>query len=164
MKNMYVRPATIREASAFVGELHRHHGEPQGGKFALACVLGGKTVGYAVVGRPVARRFDQRGYIAEVTRLCTDGTRNACSFLYGAAARTALEMGYCKIITYTLDSEDGASLRAAGWTREAEIKGGSWSSPNRPRIDKAPLDPKIRWSRVLRPDRLRRLLDLENLV
>lgn len=164
MKKMHVRPASIRDAGRFVGEVHRHHGEPQGGKFAIACVVGGRIVGYAITGRPVARKLDQKGYIAEVTRLCTDGTKNACSFLYGAAARIALEMGYCKIITYTLASEDGASLRAAGWTLEAHSPGGSWSVPSRPRVDKAPLEAKVRWSRVLRPDRLRRFLDLEELA
>jgi hypothetical protein len=78
------------------------------------------------------------GHTAEVTRLCTDGIKNGCSFLYGAAARVARAMGYTKIITYILESETGASLRASGWTFGGVCGGGSWNRPNRKRVDKAP--------------------------
>jgi hypothetical protein len=78
------------------------------------------------------------GRTAEVTRLCTDGVKNGCSFLYGAAARVARAMGYTKIISYILESEDGASLRASGWTLAGIRGGGSWNRPNRKREDKAP--------------------------
>ena len=74
----------------------------------------GRLAGVAIVGRPVSRYLDD-GKTLEVNRLCTDGTKNACSFLYAAAARAARAMGYQRIITYTLDTEGGASLRAAGW-------------------------------------------------
>ena len=60
----------------------------------------------------------------EVTRLCTDGTKNACSFLYGKAARAAFALGYRRIGTYTLPDEGGASLRAAGWKLIGERGGG----------------------------------------
>jgi hypothetical protein len=85
-----------------------------------------------------------------VTRLCTDGTHNACSFLYGAAARSAREQGYRKIITYILESESGDSLRAAGWLCEGPAGGGSWSRGKRERTDKHPTERKVRWSRHLR--------------
>ena len=91
-----------------------------------------------MTGRPVARLLDD-GYTAEVTRLCTDGIKNGCSFLYAAAARTAKAMGYTKIITYILESEDGASLRASGWVYEGIRGGGSWNRPNRQRTDKSPI-------------------------
>jgi hypothetical protein len=78
------------------------------------------------------------GRTAEVTRLCTDGVKNGCSFLYGAAARVARAMGYTKIITYILENEDGASLRASGWTLTGIRGGGSWNRPNRKRTDNAP--------------------------
>lgn len=164
MKGMSVRPATIREASAFVGQLHRHHGEPAGGKFALACFFKSKVVGYAIVGRPVARNLTAGAVTSEVTRLCTDGTKNACSFLYGASARVSLEMGYFKIITYILESESGASLKAAGWVLESRSSGGSWNRKKRPRGDDHPLEPKLRYSRILRPHALARHLDLVNLI
>lgn len=137
-------PVTLAEANAFVLEHHRHHRPVVGHKFSLAAVLGQQVVGVAIVGRPVSRHRDD-GLTLEVSRLCTDGTRNACSFLYGAAARATFALGYCRIGTYTLPDEGGASLRAAGWTLIGERRGGSWSSPSRPRVDKHPTEPKLLW-------------------
>jgi len=101
-------------------------------------------VGVVAVGRPVSRHRDD-GITAEVTRNCTDGSKNAASCLYGAAWRAAKAMGYRRIITYTLDSEPGTSLRAAGWRRLGVSLGGSWSKPSRKRTDKHPLGGKIVW-------------------
>ena len=98
----------------FVSEHHRHHLPSVGWKFGIAVNDGSEVVGVIVVGRPVARNADD-GWTAEVTRCCTDGTKNAASMLYGAAWRAAKAMGYRKLITYTLDTEPGTSLRAAGW-------------------------------------------------
>jgi hypothetical protein len=81
----------------------------------------------------------------EVTRLATDGTRNACSFLYGAAARAAFALGYKRIGTYILDTEPGSTLKAAGWKLIGSAGGGSWSSKTRPRIDKHPTQGKLLW-------------------
>lgn len=105
--------------------------------------------GVAIVGRPIARRLDD-GHTLEVTRCCTDGTKNACSMLYAAAARAAKAMGYDRIITYTLESEDGASLRASGWQFMRMAGGGSWSVPSRRRVDKAPLCQKKLWEKKLK--------------
>lgn len=89
------------------------------------------------------------GLTAEITRLCTDGTRNACSFLYGRAARAAFSLGFVRIGTYTLPEEGGASLRAAGWTLIGERGGGEWSSPSRPRQSmKSPTGPKLLWETI----------------
>jgi len=66
-----------------------------------------------VVGRPVGGA--NQDLWVEVTRCCTDETRNACSFLYGAAARAAKALGFIRIQTYILAAEDGASLKASGW-------------------------------------------------
>jgi hypothetical protein len=124
---------------------HRHHGMVQGAKFALAVAdESGLIVGVAIVGRPVSRCLDN-GSVLEVTRVATIGTPNACSALYGAAWRVARAMGYTCIITYTLASESGVSLRAAGWRLVAESKGGSWSRPSRLRLDRHPTEPKLRW-------------------
>ncbi|MBO0750453.1 MAG: hypothetical protein J2O44_08505 [Porphyrobacter sp.] len=84
----------------------------------------------------------------EVTRLCTNGHRNACSFLYGAAQRAAFALGYRRIGTYVLKSEPGTSLAAAGWKLIGETRGGSWSRPSRARADKHPLEPKLLFERV----------------
>ncbi|QDP64123.1 MAG: putative adenine modification enzyme [Prokaryotic dsDNA virus sp.] len=144
----FLRPITYRAACDFIERLHRHHKPPQGHKFSVGLDGGAGLIGVAVIGRPVARGADD-GFTAEVTRLCTDGSPNACSALYGAAARAAKAMGYRRIITYTLESETGASLRASGWRRDGSVNGRSWSCPSRPREDKHPTVPKTRWVRDL---------------
>jgi len=136
-------PLDLDEANAFVAQHHRHHRAVVGHKFSIGATDDGKRiVGVVVVGRPVSRNRDD-GVTLEVTRLCTDGTRNACSFLYGAAARTAFALGYRRIGTYILASEGGASLRAAGWRLLGERGGGSWGRTGRPRVDTHPLEPKL---------------------
>ena len=86
----------------------------------------------AICGQPVARKLDD-GLTIEIRRVCTDGTYNACSILYGACARIAHEMGYKRVITYTLASEPGTSLRASGFVDCGEAGGRSWDMPSRPR-------------------------------
>ena len=117
-----IRETTLREANAYVEELHRHHGKVVGHKWSLAAYKDGRLCGVAIVGRPTGRYLDN-GSTLEETRLCTDGTRNACSALYAACARRAKREGYAKIITFILQSEPGTSLRAAGWTLEAAKAG-----------------------------------------
>lgn len=140
-------PITQKQAFAFIAENHRHHRPPLGSKFVIAAEKDGCLVGVAVVGRPVARMLDD-GETAEVTRLCSNGCRNVCSFLYAKARRVALEMGYRRVITYILCCENGASLRAAGWRFVREAGGGSWSRPSRKREDKAPMERKQLWEAV----------------
>lgn len=104
-------------------------------------------VGVAIAGNPVARMLND-GLTIEITRCCTDGTRNACSMLYGAVWRAARAMGFRRGITYTLPEEGGASLRAAGWRLVGEAGGGSWDREGRPRTDKHPTQTKLRWEIV----------------
>ena len=138
-------PVTLGEARSFVDQHHRHHPAPVGGLFAVGVEQNGEVVGVAIVGRPVARMLDG-GYTAEVTRLCVlEGHKNACSKLYSACWRAARALGYQKLITYTLAEESGVSLRAAGWKVVGEVKGRSWSTPSRPRVDKHPTQDKLRW-------------------
>lgn len=143
---LHAAPLTFDIAAAFVREHHRHHTPPQGHKFSIGAMDGDQLVGVVIVGRPVARRRDD-GLTLEVTRLCTDGHRNACSFLYGAAARAAFALGYQRIGTYVLKSESGTSLKAAGWKLIAETPGRSWSVPSRPRTDKHPIEPRLLFER-----------------
>lgn len=139
-----VVPCTISEAKAFVRQRHRHHPAPVGGLFAVA-VADDVVRGVAIVGRPVSRVLDADDFTAEVTRVATDGARNACSMLYGACWRAARAIGYHKLITYTLASEPGTSLRGAGWRVVAHVTGRSWSCPSRPRVDQHPTQDKLRW-------------------
>lgn len=137
-------PTTLAEANAFVAEHHRHHGRVVGHLFSIAVADEAETVcGVAIIGRPVARHLDD-SWTVEVTRVATDGTRNAASKLYGAAQRAAFALGYRKVITYTLATEPGASLRAVGWKVVGEVRGRSWSCKSRPRVDKHPLQDKFR--------------------
>ena len=99
-------PITLREANAYVKRHHRHHKPARGCKFTLAVANGDEVCGVAIVGRPVARHLDD-DWTAEVLRVCTDGTKNACSMLYGAAWRAARAMGYRRLVTYTLNTEPG---------------------------------------------------------
>ena len=139
-------PVSLAEANAFVAEHHRHHKPVRGHKFSLGCMVNGQLVGVAIVGRPVSRHLDD-GLTLEVNRLCTDGTQNACSFLYGAAARAARTMGYRKIITYILDTENGVSLRAAGWKCAGLAGGRMWTGKRRPSEPLYPAQMKYRYEK-----------------
>lgn len=143
-------PLTIREASAFVARHHRHRRAPQGGLFALGLAVGTDVVGVAIVGRPVARAL-QDGWTAEVTRVCSEpaAPKGTVSKLLTLAKRAAQALGYRRVVTYTLDSESGASLRGAGWREVARVRAGSWSRPSRPRVDLYPDQDKIRWEAPL---------------
>ena len=121
-----ITPMTLKEANAYVEQNHRHHGPVVGHKFSIGCSDGEKIVGVAIVGRPVARHLDD-GWTLEVNRLCTDGTRNACSMLYAAAWR--------------------ASLRAAGWKCVGQAGGLRWTGKRRPEVDLYPAQMKIRFER-----------------
>lgn len=140
-----LRPVTRDDAFAFIRDLHRHHGVPVGHMWSQAVQCqSGVMRGVAVSGRPVARALDD-GLTVEVTRLCTDGSPNACSMLYGAARRAAIAKGFRRGLTYILASEDGASLRAAGYRLLWLVKGRSWDTPSRPRTDKHPTEDKQAW-------------------
>lgn len=123
---MDIVPITFKAASQFVNEHHRHHKSSAGCKFCIGCKSGEQIVGVAICGRPVSRYLDD-GLTLEINRLCTDGTRNVCSMLYGTCVRIAREMGYKKVITYILESESGASLKASNFVCEGEAGGTIWT-------------------------------------
>ena len=137
-------PMTLREANAFVEQKHRHHGKVVGHKFSIGASNGKEIVGVAIVGRPVGRYLDD-GWTLEVNRLCTDGSRNACSMLYAAAWRATRAMEYKRLITYILDTEPGTSLKAAGWKCVGQAGGLRWTGKRRPQVDLYPAQMKIRW-------------------
>jgi hypothetical protein len=137
-------PLTLDEANAFVAAHHRHHRPVVGAKFCIGAAEGDTVHGVVIVGRPVARFLDD-GWTLEVTRLCTDGVKDGCSKLYGAARRATFALGFRRLITYTLPEEGGASLRAAGWRLIGERGGGTWNRRSRPRVDTHPLQAKLLW-------------------
>jgi hypothetical protein len=148
-KRIKAIPLELNQANDFVDSLHRHHQSVHRDKFRVGAEVDGKLVGVAQVGRPVSRMLDD-GQTLEVVRLCTDGTKDVCSFLYSRCARVAKELGYKKIITYILETENGASLHATGWKEVAVTGGGSWDRPSRKRNTSAPTCPKRRFEKILR--------------
>ena len=136
-------PIRQAEAKAFVNQFHRHHKASLGSVFQIGCAYNDQIIGVASVGRPVARHYDN-GWTLEVNRLCVkEGYPNACSMLYSACWRVAKGIGYKKVITYILDNENGASLRASNWKEIGSAGGGSWDTKIRPRVDKHPTQKKI---------------------
>lgn len=144
-----LRPISLRDANEYVRKHHRHHKPVAGHKFSIGCEADGELVGVIIAGRPVSRYLDD-GFTLEVTRLCTNGEKNACSFLYGAAARAAAAMGYKRIITYTLESENGASLRASGWICQGKAGGLRWTGKRQPKEDQYPAQMKLRYEKQLK--------------
>lgn len=144
-------PIELKRANEFVDNLHRHHKPVHRDKFRIGCKADdGHLCGVIQCGRPVNRNLDD-GKTIEVVRCCTDGTRNACSFLHSRMAQIARIMGYERIITYILESESGTSLRASGWEYEALTAGGSWNCLSRPRETESPQCRKQRWVKRLVP-------------
>jgi hypothetical protein len=155
MQSLYVVPLTLKAANEYVTAHHRHHGAMPGGLdfFRIGVVdADGALHGVAIVSRPPNRNSDD-GVTCEVVRCATDGTHNACSALYGACARIAHAMGFARIITYTLESETGASLRACGWTETRRGIKSWWQSHQVPgRTVKARehyAERKVAWERQL---------------
>ena len=158
--SLSIKPISIREAHEYVERMHRHPGKKTGCRFAIGCYEGGVLHGVAICSNPVARNADD-GLTLEVSRLCTDGTRNACSILYGACARIAKEMGFRKVQTYILESENGISLKASGWKCEGKAGAVSWmhNASERTKMRNAqlelfptkktvPEEMKVRWAKT----------------
>lgn len=150
-------PVELAEANALVSALHRHHKPTVGHRFSIGVTdEDGVLHGAAIVGRPVARLAGHPRAVLEVVRLVTDGTPNACSILYAAAARTGKALGFERIQTYILEDEPGTSLRAAGWSYEGPAGGGDWnggpgSQRHGTRRTDQPMTLKGRWAKSLNP-------------
>lgn len=146
---LQIRPCNFKTAQEFVRENHRHNKPPRGHKFSIACFDGERLCGVAMVGRPIARALDD-GLTLEVNRCCTDGTRNACSMLYGAATRVAKALGYKRIFTYTLQSEPGTSLKASNWICDGEAGAAhGWTGQRYAQMEMQISEKKTRWHKDL---------------
>lgn len=121
----YLVPMTLRKANDFVAEHHRHNGRTarNGGKWSAGVAVDGKLVGVAIVGNPLSATL-MDGWTAEVLRVCTveAAPKGTCSMLYQACWRAWRAMGGRRLITYTLQSESGASLRGANWRVVGQTK------------------------------------------
>lgn len=145
---MEIRPITFKQASEFINKYHRHHNATVGCKFCIGLYHKDSLIGCAVCGRPVSRYYDN-GLTCEINRVCViEGYKNGCSMLYGACCRIAKNMGYKKIITYTLKSENGASLRASNFICEGQSGGTHWTG-KRNKAQSIPNEFKKRWVKQL---------------
>jgi hypothetical protein len=140
---LVVVPLNRDDANAYVERHHRHAAPVVGHRFAIGAARRDQLVGVAIIGRPTARAL-QDGWTVEVVRLCTTGERNVCSFLYRAAWRAARAQGFRRLVTYTLRSESGASLRGAGLKVVGELQPREWDCPSRPRDPGDPQE-RLRW-------------------
>ncbi|GIG63627.1 hypothetical protein Lfu02_79990 [Longispora fulva] len=153
---LHVVPLDLAAANRMVATLHRHHPKVASHRYSIGVIDDqGVIRGAAILSRPAARMTDWHT-VVEVSRLVTDGTPNACSMLYGAAARAAKALGFRRVQTFILDTEPGTTLRAAGWVLDGVSPGGSWASPSRPARDLHPTGPKQRWVKDVNPVRPRR--------
>ena len=141
-------PIEFSRAAEFVKRHHRHNNKVVGHKFSIALYRAGELVGVAIVGRPVSRHLDN-GECLEITRLCViEGVKNGCSKLYAACINTARLRGFKSIITYTLESENGASLKASNFELDKEKAGGKHWTGKRKYITKTN-ELKNRWIKRL---------------
>ncbi len=152
---LHLRPLPLVRALQFCADYHRRLPKLQGGMWAVGVEADGELRGVAIVGRPTARLLDTGSRLQVLRVAVIEGTRNACSALYGATARAARSMGATDLFTYIHDDESGVSLRAAGWVEDSGFRsrGGQWSRPSRPRGPTPEPGPKRRffapWSAML---------------
>jgi len=125
IRKLDVVPITLRTANDFVAEFHRHNGRTarNGGKFAIGVSDGTELLGVAIVGNPLSATY-MDGFTAEVLRCCVrdHAPKGSCSKLYSRCWQIWRAMGGRKLITYTLKTESGASLKGAGWSVLGEAK------------------------------------------
>lgn len=153
--SLRLAPINLTDARAFVAAEHRHNKAVVGWKFGTSVEENGQLVGVAIVGRPGSRVLAAKEpRTVEITRCTTNGTPNACSMLYGAACRMAKAGGYWDAITYTLASEPGTSLLAAGFVFDALVPAEETHRNGRYQTNllgeqTRPAEDKVRWRRVL---------------
>ena len=145
-------PLTLKDANKFVKEFHRHNKDCRGHRFSIGAIYKDELVGVAIIGRPIARKLDQK-LIAEVLRNCVKpaAPKGTCSFLYSKAIQVWQVLGGKKVITYTLETEKGSSLKAVSFKNVSKtpvFKYGWTNRKNRilPETQKVR---KVRWEKEL---------------
>jgi hypothetical protein len=152
-KPLSLKPIGMTEAQEFVKHHHRHNVEvPFGPRFAISVIdESGELCAVAIVSHPVSRALNGGGYIGEVRRVCTKpgAPRNCCSMLYAACWQAWYAMGGTRMVTYTLESELGTSVIAAGWKRagfsRGHAPGTSWDTHKRKGKVTGTVTPQNKW-------------------
>lgn len=134
---MEVAPIHLKEAAEYVKQYHRHCGPPKFHKFSISLRIPEETepIGVVIVSTPKAKAL-MDGRTLEINRVCANPCyMNVCSKLYAQAIRAGKALGYRRFITYTLEGESGASLRAVGFQSDGITSGKKqgWNTPSRPR-------------------------------
>lgn len=144
--HLRIAPCTVKAASRFVREWHRHLPEIQGGLFAAACeTASGEVVAVGIAGNP-PRAWQGTGRLV-ISRVAASAGGNACGMLYGALSRAADALGYREVWTYTLPHESGKTLKGSGFFDTGLTGGGEWDCPSRRRSAAKHPEPKRRWVR-----------------
>ena len=141
-KCINIKPVSIKNANEFIKTYHRHHRPTSrnSGRWALAAYDNeNELIGVAIASNPVSATY-MDGITLEVTRLCVkeNAQKGTASFLLSKCCRIRKEMGGSRIITYTLESESGSSLKGAGWNLVGHVK------PHNRWIEKSKYDGKAR--------------------
>jgi hypothetical protein len=132
--NLRLVPVSLQVANEHVEAWHRHNNPVVQAVFRVGVADGEGVLRAVAIAEIPKGRGNMDGDTLEITRVASDGTRNACSMLYGACTRAAFALGYRRVITYIQGDEPGTSLKASGYrlvaTRPAR-KG--WDTVSRPR-------------------------------
>jgi|TARA_Y100000296_G_C4991886_1_gene165814 hypothetical protein len=153
-KELKCIPLSLKEANEFVTKHHRHNKKCTGHKFSIGAEYKGNLVGVVIVGRPVARKLDDR-FTLEINRNCVldNAPKGTCSFLYAKAIQIWQTMGGKKIITYTLETESGSSLKAVNFlkanTTQIFKKNTGWTTRANRVWQQVQSIPRIRWEKYL---------------
>lgn len=142
-------PIELKFANEFIRKYHRHNKAVVGAKFQIGITYNNQLIGVGIAGRPIARMLAD-GKTIEILRVCVlEHYPNACSKLYGRLREICKQMGYRRIITYTLKRESQSSLKAIGAEISSEVKPQSWNRIKRPRSSQEVYnEPKLRWDLI----------------
>ena len=151
-KELSVIPLSLKEANEFVTKYHRHNKKCAGHKWSIGAIFKNELVGVIIVGRPVSRKLDNR-FTLEVNRNCVldNAPKGTCSFLYSKAIKIWQSMGGKKLITYTLKTESGSSLKAVNFNKETTVqkfkKNTGWTTRANRIWQEVQSIPRIRWAK-----------------
>lgn len=130
----YIIPLTLAQANSFAAKQRENYRPFRGRRFAIGCAMDEKLVGIVILGKPVDEALDD-GLTLAVNYIHATGGRTAYGMLYGAAARAAKALGYCRIIAFLPENISSSGLRAAGWKCAGPVESGKPQAPKKLRYE-----------------------------